>query len=303
MPHDHAHGHRHHRQGDDGKGDWQVAAAVAVNLFLTVAQIVGGIVAGSVALIADAIHNFSDALALIIAFAARRIARLPANPDMSFGYGRAEVIAALVNYTVLIVICLWLGYSAVERLIDPPPVQGMIVMLLAGVALVVDLATAALTYGPSRDSMNIRAAFLHNLSDAGTSVAVIVSGFLVLWYDWRLADPLITLVISVWILWQSLAEIGPAIRILMLGAPSDLDPQEIRKRIVGIEGVAGMHHLHLWQIDEERNSLEAHLVLAEGQEPPVVLRRVKAMLEDDFGLKHTTFEVERSGDTCAGGSC
>src|SRR5690606_12066553 len=144
-----------------------------------------------------------------IAFAARRIARRPAHPGMSFGYGRAEVVAALVNYTTLIVICLWLGYAAAGRLLDPPPVEGLTVVLLAGIALVVNGITAALTFRLSRHSMNIRAAFLHNLSDAGTSLAVIISGLLVLWYDWRLADPLITILISLWILWHCLVEVVP----------------------------------------------------------------------------------------------
>ncbi|MCT8330244.1 cation diffusion facilitator family transporter [Albidovulum sediminis] len=300
LSHGHGNGHNH---GIEGRGDWQVAAAVATNLILTAAQIVGGIIAGSVALIADAMHNLSDALALIIAFAARRIACRPAHPGMSFGYGRAEVIAALVNYTTLIVVCLWLGYAATERMVDPPPVEGGIVVILAAVALVINGITAALTFRLARDSMNIRAAFLHNLSDAGTSLAVIVSGLLVMWWDWRLADPLITLLISVWILRHCFVEVVPVIRILMLAAPAGLDPAKIDERIGEVEGVAGLHHLHLWQIDERRTSLEAHLVVADGQDEARVLARVKAMLAGEFGLGHTTFEVERAGDACAGGAC
>ena len=308
----HTHGHTHglshghgndHRHWIEGRGDWQVAAAVATNLILTAAQIAGGIIAGSVALIADAMHNLSDALALVIAFAARRIARRPAHPGMSFGYGRAEVVAALVNYTTLIVVCLWLGYAAVERMVDPPPVEGSIVVILAAVALVINGITAALTFRLARHSMNIRAAFLHNLSDAGTSLAVIVSGLLVMWFDWRLADPLITLLISAWILRHCFIEVVPVIRILMLAAPAGLDPAEIGERIGAVEGVAGLHHLHLWQIDERRNSLEAHLVIEEGHDTGRVLARVKDMLARDFGLRHATFEVEHAGIPCAGGAC
>ncbi|WP_284163706.1 cation diffusion facilitator family transporter [Frigidibacter sp. SD6-1] len=298
------HGHSHtHSHGIEGKGDWQVAAAVATNLVLTVAQIVGGIIAGSVALIADAMHNLSDALALIIAFAARRIARRPAHPGMSFGYARAEVVAALVNYTTLIVICLWLGYAAVERMVDPPPVEGSVVVILAGVALIVNSVTALLTFRLARESVNIRAAFLHNLSDAGTSLAVIVSGLLVMWFDWRLADPLITLLISVWILWHCFREVGPVIRILMLAAPEDVADGDLRAAILAEDGIVDVHHLHLWQIDERRNSLEAHLVLADGAEAADVTRRLKARLADRFGLSHTTFEVERAGAGCAGRAC
>ena len=305
--HDHSHS-RHgngapgHHHDIGGRGDWQVAAAVAVNLSLTVAQVAGGLVAGSVALIADAVHNLSDAITLIIAFAARRIARRPATPAMSFGYGRAEIVAALVNYTTLVVISAWLGYEAAVRLVDPPPVQGWIVVVLAGLALVVDLVTALLTWRLSRHSVNIRAAFLHSLADAGTSLAVIIGGTLILLYDWRLVDPLLTLAISVWIAWHALSEVGPVIRILMLGAPDDLESAEIAEAIRAEDGVAGLHHIHLWQIDERRSSIEAHLVVGEGADPAEVLAQVKAMVAGRFGLHHSTFEIERPGSPCGAGA-
>lgn len=302
--HDHAKGHAHHghSHGIEGKGDWQVAAAVGTNLTLTLAQIVGGIMAGSVALIADALHNLSDALALAIAFVARRIARRPANPTMSFGYGRAEVVAALVNYVTLIVICVWLAYAAAERLFAPPPVEGGIVMILAAVGLVINSLTALLTFRLARDSVNIRAAFLHNLSDAGTSLAVLISGALVWYFGWTIADPLITIAISLWILWHCFTEIGPVIRILMLGAPVGIDEGAVRAAILA-EGVADVHHIHLWQIDEKRSSLEAHLVLAVGTEGATAVRRVKAMLARRFGIGHSTLEVETAGAGCAGAAC
>ncbi|WP_126975013.1 cation diffusion facilitator family transporter [Frigidibacter oleivorans] len=297
MPHDHGHhGHSHAHAG----AERNVALAVVVNLVLTVAQVAGGILSGSVALIADALHNFSDAVSLIVAFAARRIARRPADATMTFGYGRAEVVAALVNYTALILISLWLAYEAVLRILDPQPVAGGIVIVLAGVALVIDLITAALTWRLAQDSVNIRAAFLHNLADAGSSVAVIVGGALILMFDWRLADPIITLGISAYILWHVAQDLGPVIRILMLGAPPGMERDDLRQAIAAEEGVEGVHHLHLWQIDERRNSVEAHLVLAEGHAAPEVVARVKAMLRRDFRLAHSTFEVETRASGCAG---
>ena len=154
-----SHGHHHHVDPDSGDG--KIALAVAINLGLTVAQVIGGIVAGSLSLIADALHNFSDAIALIIAFAARKIARRPANADMTFGYGRIEAVAALINYTTLIVIGLYLVYEAAMRFANPEPVAGWIVVIVAGIALLVDLGTAALTFRASKSSVNIRAAFLH----------------------------------------------------------------------------------------------------------------------------------------------
>ncbi|OYX43592.1 MAG: cation transporter [Rhodobacterales bacterium 32-67-9] len=321
MPHDHDHdnGHTHgqghaHGQGDhghshrhahlpEGAGDRNVAVAVLVNVALTVAQVVGGLLSGSVALIADAVHNLSDAVALVIALAARRIARRPADARMSFGYGRAEIVAALVNYTVLIVISVWLGYEAVVRLLDPPEVAGGIVVVLAALALVIDLATALLTWRLAKESTNIRAAFLHNLADAGSSVAVIVGGALIWAFDWRLADPLITLLISGWILWHALSEIGPVIRILMLAAPPELEAAALRRAIAAEEGVADVHHLHLWQMDERRSSVEAHLVLEEGVDFTDAVRRVKARVVEEFGISHTTFETETRSSGCAGTGC
>lgn len=301
-PHDHDH-HRGHAHAHAVTGDWQVAGAVVCNLVLTVVQLVGGVIAGSVALIADAVHNLSDALALIIAFVARRMARRPATPSMSFGYGRAEVVAALVNYTVLIVICLWLGFAAVERMVDPPPVAGGLVVMLALAGLVINGITAALTFRLAQDSLNIRAAFLHNLSDAGTSLAVAISGLLVWWFDWRLADPVITLAISLWILWHCLRDVGPVIRILMLGAPDGLAKDALEAALLAEPGVVGVHHLHLWQIDEKRTSVEGHLVLAEGASGPEVLARVKAKLAAAFGVIHSTFELEAEGSLCAAPGC
>jgi cobalt-zinc-cadmium efflux system protein len=296
MPHDH-----HHHPIDAQAGDRQVALAVAVNMALTLVQIAGGLVSGSVALIADAVHNFSDAVSLIIAYGARRIARRPRDTRMTFGYGRAEAVAALVNYTTLIVIGLYLVYEAILRLIDPPGVEGWIVVIVAGVALAVDLVTALLTFRLSRHSMNIRAAFLHNLADAASSVAVIVAGSLILIYDWRLVDPLATLGIAGFILWSALTEIGPVIRLLMLGAPPALDLNVIRDRVLTVEGVESLHHLHLWQIDEQKTSLEAHLVISDGAvaDFAAVNARVKALLAEEFGIRHATLELETAASGCA----
>ena len=259
----------------------------------------GGILSGSLALIADALHNLSDAIALIIAFAARRIARRPADDRMTFGYRRAEVVAALMNYTTLIVMGLYLAYEAVLRLFDPAEVDGWLVVIIAGVAVVIDAMTAVLTYAMSKDSVNIRAAFLHNLADALGSVAVIVAGAAILLYDWRLVDPLVTLGIAGYILWMCLSEIGGVIRILMLGSDPKMDPQEVLEALGGIDGVADVHHLHLWQMDEHRNSADLHIVVAAGawSQADRIKERVKATL-GDFGATHSTIELECAQHAC-----
>ena len=292
MPHDH-----HHI--DPKAGDGKLIWAVAVNLGLTLAQIIGGILSGSLALIADALHNLSDAAALIIAFAARKIARKEATADMTFGYGRAEVVAALINYTTLILLGLYLCYEAVVRLIDPQGVDGWLVVIIAGIALVVDLVTAALTWAMSKDSVNIRAAFLHNLADALGSVAVIVAGTLIILFDWRIIDPLVTFGIAGYILWMSFSEIGGVVRILMLASPTGLDTDEILQEMRKVDGVEDVHHAHLWEMQEHEPAIEAHIVITEGRwsDADSIKSRLKAVLEK-AGIGHSTLELECARHAC-----
>ncbi len=294
MPHD------HHHHIDPAAGDARVAWAVAVNMALTLAQVVGGILSGSLALIADALHNFSDAVALIIAFLARRIARRPADGQMSFGYGRIEVVAALINYTTLVVIALYLVYEGVMRFFEPNAIDGWLVVWIAVIALVVDLVTAALTYAMSRDSMNIRAAFLHNLADALGSVAVIVAGTLVILYGWVWVAPVVTLLIAGYILWHVQAEIGGVIRVLMLGSPPEMESEAVARAIEAVPGVKEVHHLHLWAMQEHAAALDAHVVIDGGAwgRADRIKAEVKTVLRDGFGIAHSTLELECAVHAC-----
>ncbi|MEX0306791.1 MAG: cation diffusion facilitator family transporter [Ruegeria sp.] len=300
MAHQHSHKGHSHAHIDPQTGDARVAWAIAVNMFLTLAQIVGGIFSGSLALIADALHNFSDAIALVIAFFARKIARRPANPRMSFGYGRAEVVAALVNYTTLVVLSVYLMFEGVMRFFEPEPVNGWIVVWIAGIALVVDLITAALTYSMAKESMNIRAAFLHNVADALGSIAVIIAGAAVILFNWTWVDPAVTIMISLYILWHVKSEIGETIRVLMLGAPPELDPEEVAIVIESTSGVAGVHHIHLWSMQERVPALSAHLVIAADalDRAENIRAMVKQVLRDQYGLGHVMLEIESNRHAC-----
>ncbi|MGH1356956.1 MAG: cation diffusion facilitator family transporter [Thalassovita sp.] len=293
MPHD------HHHTPDLDSGDKRVVIAVAVNFVLTLAQIVAGVISGSLALIADAIHNLSDALSLVIAFAARRIGRRPADDRMTFGYGRAEVVAALANYTTLIVVAFFLAAEGIERLLNPQDVEGWIVVVIAGLALVIDTVTALLIMRLSKDSANMRAAFLHNLADAMGSVAVIVGGTLILLYDWRLVDPIVTLMIAGYILWMSWQGIVPVIRILMLGTPEDTDLNEVLDALSDIAGVDSVHHVHLWRMQEHETALEAHVVMDGSVEAEALKHSVKSLLRDRFDVAHSVLELEPKGVQCA----
>ena len=286
-------GHEHAHMSPDTK-DKRVAVAIWANGILTLAQIAGGIFAGSLALIADAIHNFSDMASLFIAFAARKIARRPADSKMTFGYGRIEVVAALINYTTLIMIGAYLIYEGGMRFIDPPEIKGWWVVWLGGIALVVDTLTALLTYSMQKGSVNIRALFLHNLSDALASVAVVIGGTLILLYDMRWVDPAITIGIAGYILYLGLTEIGGTIRTLMLASPEDIDTEAVIQALSDIDGVIGLHHVHFWQMGEHEASLEAHVVIEENAWGQLenTKYRIKQALEQNFNIQHSTLEFE-----------
>lgn len=289
MPHDHGHPHL-----DPSSGDRRVSIAIWANALLTAAQILGGIFSGSLALIADALHNFSDMASLVIAFGARRMARRPADERMTFGYGRIEVVAALVNYTTLVLVGLYLIYEGAMRMIDPPGIAGWTVVILGVVALAVDGLTAWLTWSMQKESANIRALFLHNLSDALASVAVIVGGTLIILYDLRWVDPAITIGIAVYILYLALTEIGEPIRTLMLGSPPDIDSGAVVEAMRSIEGVRDVHHVHLWQMQEKEAALDCHVVLTDGgwRRTEAVKAAIKDRLKARFGITHSSLEFE-----------
>ncbi len=293
------HGHDHHHDLE-GMGDRRLIWAIVINMVLTLAQVVGGILSGSLALIADALHNFSDAAALLIAWVARRIGRRPADSFKTFGYKRAEVIAALINLVTLVIVGLYLIYEALWRIYEPKSIDGWTVVVVAGIALVIDVATAVLTFSMSKDSMNIRAAFLHNVSDALASAGVIVAGSLILLYGWFWTDTALTILIAGYVLYQAATLLPKTIHILMEGTPEDISTAEVIKAMEGIRSVSNVHHVHLWQLDEHRNGLEAHVVIDDFMESEVVKSALKHVLEQQFSIAHSTleFEVKNCGKVC-----
>ena len=197
MGHDHSHHLDPHQTGDR-----RLVVAISVNVLLTGAQVVGGVISGSLSLVADALHNLNDAASLGIALVARRIARRPADKVRTFGYRKAEVIGALTNTTTLIIVGLYLVYEAVARFLQPEPIDGWIVVIVASFALVVDLATALMTFSMAKETLNITAAFVHNVADALGSLVVICVGILVLVFQWYIADLIATLLLAAYILIQ-----------------------------------------------------------------------------------------------------
>ncbi len=286
-------GHSHHHHIDPSKiGEKRLLWAIIANMLLTLAQAIGGIISGSLSLIADALHNFSDAAALLIALIAIKIGAKPADQLKTFGYKRAETIAALINLTTLIIIGLYLIYEAVWRFFMPEPIIGWLVVMVAGIALVVDIFTAMLTYSQSKHSMNMRAAFLHNVGDALASVGVIIAGAAIILYGWMWVDAAMTLLIAGYILWQGFNELPKVIHLLMEGTPDHININDVARSMEGISGVCGVHHVHIWQIDEHKNALEAHVVLGENINMDKLKTTIKSMLDDKYAINHSTLEFE-----------
>lgn len=291
--HGHSHQHHHHCHGNPkDMSEARLMRAVAANVLLTFVQVIGGLVSGSLSLIADALHNFSDAASLVIALVAIRIGRRPADQFKTFGYKRAETIAALINLTSLVLIGLYLCFEAVSRFFNPEPIEGWTVIWVAGVALAVDLYTAALTYGASKTSMNMRAAFLHNLTDALASVGVIVAGTLILLFGWVWVDALMTLIIAGYVLWHCRYDMPRVIHLLMEGTPDHIQIKDVITFMEGHEGVDNVHHVHIWQLDEQRCALEAHVVIADAARLDDIKEQVKKALHDEFSIGHSTLEFE-----------
>lgn len=285
-------GHHHHHVGE--LSDKRLVAAVGVNLLLTVAQIIGGVISGSLALVADALHNLNDAASLGLALFARRIARRPADRQRTFGYQRAEVVGALINLTALILVGLYLVYEAIWRFFEQQPIDGWLVVIIAGIALVVDVITAVLTYTMSHSSVNIKAAFVHNVADALASVGVILAGTLILVFEWYWADLAATLAISAYILWQGGSMMRSTIRILMDSVPEDVDLDALVDAMKAVDPVQGVHHVHVWQPGEHTRALEAHVVLPPNQTEDLerIKRDLKQLLEERFDIGHATLEFD-----------
>lgn len=285
----------------EDSGDKRLMIAVAINGVLTLGQVIGGIFSGSLSLMADALHNLSDAASLGIALFAREIGRKPADEFKTFGYKRAEIIAALINLVTLIIVGLYLIYEAVWRFLKPEAIEGWIVVIVAGIALLVDMITAALTYALSKKSMNIKAAFLHNLSDALASIGVIIAGTLILLYGWYWTDTVLTLMIAGYVLWQSFTLLPKTIHLLMEGAPEKLSINNVITEMESLGGVESVHHVHIWQLDEHHNALEAHVVIKRRTLPDIeeIKAVLKRRLHEKFHIGHSTLEMEIKGSDCS----
>lgn len=288
----HSHGGSADRSPDRGR---RLLIALALNLGITVAEVAGGVVSGSLALIADAAHNFSDAASVLVSYIAWRISRRAANEKRTFGYARAETVGALINLTTLIIIGLYLLYEAGARLLEPTEVVPTAVIIVGVIAFVEDVA-AAWVLRKDLGSLNVRSTFLHMIADALATVAVIISGVSIMVWgpDVYWIDPAVTAAIAIYVLIHGSREIREAITVLMDSAPKGFEHDRVVAKLRGLEGVIDVHHLHVWQISEGKTALQVHLALDDMgfAEATELKERLKRELHDEFEIEHATIEME-----------
>ena len=296
MSHGPSHDHSH---GSDTTTT-RLVLAIGFNALITAVEFGAGLLAGSLALMADAAHNLSDTASMGTSLIARKVAARDADTRRTFGYERAELIGAFINLLTLILIALYLIVEAVQRYLDPRTIDGELMIWVGAATLVGNVATAFVLYKPSQGSLNIKSAFVHIVADALGSVAVIVGGLLILRYDWTVVDPLLTLGIAAYILIHSSGMLRETIAILMESAPPGFDLDAMIRRIAAFETVADVHHVHVWRLDESRVAMEAH-VEVQGISTLIELdrikRAIKQTLAEEFDVDHATLELEHGACT------
>jgi cobalt-zinc-cadmium efflux system protein len=264
------------------------------------AEVAGGWLTGSLALLADAGHMLSDVAALGLSLCAIRIARRPPTPTRTWGYHRTEILVALVNGATLLAISIYIAAEALRRLSAPPAVDAPAMMAVAGGGLLFNLIGMQLLAGGRDHSLNVRGAWLHVATDALGSLQTIVAGGLIWWLGWRWADPVASLLIAALVIYSSWMLLRDAVAVLMEGVPRHLDVVEVREALAGVPGVVGVHDLHVWTITSGREALSAHLVVEEASPRGGTLEQVRDTLAGRFGIRHVTVQLEHHecGDSC-----
>ena len=285
------HGHPH----DDGTADRRaLAGALALILGLFAAEIAVGIVAHSLALLADAGHIITDAAALALALVAAAVARRPAGGSWTFGFRRVEILAALANGITLALVGIWIVYAAIRRLVAPQDVRGGLVLVVALAGVAVNVAAALMLAGPSRRSLNVRGAFLHVATDLAAFAGTAVAGALILLTGWNRFDPLASLLVACLIFWSSAQLLRDSSRILLEVSPDEMAPRDVADAMLAVPHVAEVHDLHVWTVGSGFPALSAHVLVEAEADCHEARRALAAMLAERFDLEHTTLQVEHA---------
>ena len=284
--HDHHHGH--------GAADFSRAFAlgIALNAGFVVVEIVYGFQANSMALLSDAGHNFSDVLGLMVAWAGGALARRGSSPRFTYGFKKASILAALINALLLFVAVGAIGAEAIRRLVHPSVAHGETIMVVAAIGIAINAITALLFVG-GRHDINVRGAFLHMVADATVSAAVVFAGLVIFLTGQQWVDPVMSLAVSVVILWGSIGLLRESVWMSLAGVPEGIDVDQVGAALAELDGVEAVHDLHVWPLSTTETALTAHIVTARADYPDALLASARAVLHERFHIEHCTLQVER----------
>ena len=265
-----------------------------LNLGITVAQLIGGVISNSMALISDAVHNLSDTGSIGVSLIARKFANKEANKEMTFGYRRADIIGAFINLIILVAVSLFLVKEGVERFLHPEEIDGTVMFWVALLGLAGNVLSVFILHSDSKESLNIKSAYIHLFWDAVASLAVIIGGVLILLYDLYIIDPVLTIGIALYILYTTYNLLKETVSILMEATPADIDINTIKKELENISHVLDVHHVHVWKINENQKMLECHAQIDEDQSKKLeqIKSDIKSCLSERFGITHSAIEFE-----------
>jgi cobalt-zinc-cadmium efflux system protein len=290
LGHNHSHGqHKHEVQGKN------LLYSILLNLVITIAQIVGGIISGSLALISDALHNFSDVLSLGFSLIAHKLSRKKATEDQTFGYKRAELIAAFINASTLIIVAFILIYGAIDRFFNPKIIESGLVIWLAILGIIVNGGSVLLLQKDAKNNINMKSAYLHLLTDMMASVAVLVGGLLMKFYGWFWVDGVMTILIGIYLIVVGYDLLKTSTKMLMLFTPEHINIKDIVEEIEKIPNAGKLHHIHVWHLNDDELHLEAHLDCTEDikmSEFDDLLHKIEAVLLDKFHINHINIQPE-----------
>ena len=291
-------GHHHHHDHSHSHGDLKgrnLFISILLNILITLAQVVGGLISGSLARLSDALHNFSDVLSLIISYVAQKLGKKQANKHKTFGYKRAEIMAAFVNAATLVVVAIFLMKEAVERLFDPQEIASDLVIWLSILGILANGFSVLLLKKDSKDNMNMRSAYLHLLTDMMASVAVLIGGILMSLFQLYWVDAVLTMIIGIYLIYMGYDLLKESTKVLMLFTPKSIVIQDIVESICTIEPVKNVHHVHIWQLNEDEVHMEAHIDFKEDiklSEFDAILGEIEEHVYHKHGINHVNIQPE-----------
>lgn len=298
--HHHNHGpipHSHHdRHGGHSHMPTNFSRAfalgIALNVLYIIVEVTYGLLAGSMALLADAGHNLSDVLGLAVAWAGSELGKRPPSKRFTYGLGGSSILAALFNGLFLLVACGAIALEAIQRFSSPSPVASITVVIVASIGIIINFGTAMLFVRGQKEDINIRGAFLHMMADAGVSAGVVVGAIVIYFSGWTWIDPLISLLIVVLIFWSTWGLLSEAVRMSLAGVPRDIDVEDVQRYLTSLPGVETVHDLHIWPMSTSETAMTAHLVLPGGHPGKGFLASVQKEVKTRFAIHHTTIQIE-----------